>query len=65
MSVSEIKKQQNYRRNLDMCGNCKHYTSDVRVDIGVFGDRTVESRRRCGLGGFAVFKTAVCDKYER
>lgn len=48
-----------------VCSNCKHYESKITEREGIFGGTyIVESDRRCGIGGFAVKKTAVCDRHE-
>ena len=48
------------------CGTCGHYTSDIIPQkskwIG-YADWTEEKNKRCGIGGFAVKKTAVCNLY--
>lgn len=57
---SEAKKQQGYRTKPDTCANCAHYTS--KIEVNSYWE--VESeRRRCGLGGFAVNKTATCNEH--
>ena len=45
------------------CGNCARYESEFVVD-NYFGEYTQEKNKRCGLGGFAVKKTATCLKWE-
>lgn len=58
---SEAKKQQGYRTKPDTCANCAHYTSKIEVH----SYWQVESEKRCGLGGFAVNKTSVCNMYAK
>ena len=65
---SVAKEQQNYRKGLDCCGNCVNYTSEVTLHPPAFSwssPYTTEKGMRCTLGGFAVNKTAVCDKHAR
>lgn len=66
MKVDEIKKRQNYRRTLNMCCNCKNYSSLKIERQSQFGGHIYidEKNRKCVLGNFAVYKTAVCDLWE-
>lgn len=65
---SEAKVAQNYRTTPDTFSNCTHYTCEVvkKSYDGWQGrmEWSEERGRRCALGGFAVGKTAVCDKHE-
>lgn len=45
------------------CSTCDHYTSDHVKPRGMWSKWTVEKNKRCGLGGFAVRKTATCNLY--
>lgn len=45
-----------------ICGNCAHFTSVVETRSDWY-PYTVEHTKRCGLGGFAVNKTATCKRY--
>lgn len=47
-----------------ICATCVHFTSEIEKHQSVFGDYTKERNRRCGLGGFAVKKTATCRMWE-
>lgn len=56
------KEAQNYRKTPVNCGTCKHYESEfIHHPCGAW---TEEKNKRCGIGGFAVMKRAVCDKWE-
>ena len=46
------------------CANCRNYSSELIVHRNSFGGYTQEKNKRCGLGGFAVKKTATCLKWE-
>lgn len=63
---SDAKRNQGYN---DMpiprtCGNCAKYESELITLKHAFGEYTQEKNKRCGLGGFAVKKTATCEKWE-
>lgn len=46
------------------CGNCAKYESEL-VDLAPpYNQYFAEKNKRCGLGGFAVKKTATCMKWE-
>jgi len=46
------------------CGNCAKYESEF-VDLSPpYQQYMQEKNKRCGLGGFAVKKTATCLKWE-
>lgn len=57
------KEAQGYTRVLAHCGICKYYTSDAITTRGSYVTWTIEKNKRCGLGGFAVLKTAVCNLF--
>lgn len=61
---SEAKIAQNYRTTSDTCSNCVHYRSELVQRSYGFTAWADEKNKRCGLGGFAVHKTAVCDRHE-
>ena len=66
-SVSQLKLAQGYVEGKDAptCSNCAHYTSHIEHHKTVFGQPyTEEKDRRCGIGKFAVKKTAVCRLWE-
>lgn len=46
------------------CANCARYESESITHKHSFGEYTQEKNKRCGLGGFAVKKTATCLKWE-
>lgn len=54
---SEAKEAQNYTREIKNCANCKHFTCDTD-EHGMY---IVQRNLRCGIGGFKIHKTAVCD----
>ena len=63
---SEAKLNQGYNENPipRTCGNCAKYESEF-VDLSPpYQQYMQEKNKRCGLGGFAVKKTATCDKFE-
>ena len=77
---SEAKEVQGYTTAVRNCGNCAHLTSETvlpkwavelnedyerrgrepRYRIPAYG---VE-KRRCGIGGFAIKETAICNEYK-
>lgn len=63
---SEAKEAQGYvaKPVPSTCSNCKHYQSKVEVLRGYFQPYEKESEIKCGLGGFAVKKTATCNMFE-
>lgn len=61
---SEAKAAQNYRKTANTCSNCAHYKSEiVEFNSSWYGKRTKETGIHCSLGGFAVLKTATCDRH--
>lgn len=67
--ASEAKALQGYVPKLvpATCGNCRHYLSTItrlKSDPAGVGC-SVESNRRCGLGGFAVKKLGWCREYQQ
>lgn len=54
------KESQNYRKTQVNCSTCKNYMSDLQKNHYWVDERN----KRCGIGGFAVMKSAVCDKWE-
>lgn len=65
---SEAKLNQNYRLTPNTCGNCTYYKRDaVEKRYEGWSGPIVwveEKNKRCGVGGFAVNKTATCDRYD-
>jgi len=70
---SEAKKQQGYTMIHNSCTNCKHLTQNffyydakyVRIegknpDTKEYARQTYSDNLRCGIGEFAVKKTASC-----
>lgn len=46
------------------CATCGHYTSEIVEHPTRWGDTWLEEKnKRCGIGGFAVKKQAVCNLY--
>lgn len=64
---SEAKAAQCYRRELDKCDSCKHFMLDIIKEPSKWSSQVfvTEKNLRCGIGGFKVHKTAVCDRFER
>ena len=64
---SEAKAAQNYRRELSKCQDCAHFRADVIEEKSTWSDQVYKTEKnlRCGIGGFKVHKTAVCDRFER
>ncbi|WP_101048887.1 hypothetical protein [Macromonas nakdongensis] len=61
---SEAKAEQNYRKTADTCANCAHFESTIKtIKSGWYGTWHEETGKRCTLGGFAVGKTATCDRH--
>lgn len=70
---SEAKAVQAYTTHTNNCENCKHLTFDKKLPAWMIGieryesnfDRySVEANARCGIGQFAVKKTASCLMHE-
>jgi hypothetical protein len=74
---SEAKQSQGYRTDPQNCGNCKNRQCDKALPDWMRreNERSVrpvwsvesygqESKQRCGLGGFAIRKTATCTRWE-
>jgi hypothetical protein len=66
---SENKDAQGYRKQSMSCQHCKHFSSEFKDRRPTWASSnyviTEEKNIRCNLGGFAVQKTASCDKFER
>jgi hypothetical protein len=63
-SEAKINQGYNDKQIQRTCGNCAKYHSALIVHRNSFGGYIQEKNKRCGLGGFAVNKTATCDKWE-
>jgi hypothetical protein len=68
---SEAKAAQGYRTTQQNCGSCAHMTSErvmptwMRADgYAVKDEYLQEKNHRCGIGGFAIKKTATCTRWE-
>ena len=45
------------------CGSCAHFKCEIEVLKGYFAwsdPREIERNKRCGIGSFAIKKTATC-----
>lgn len=64
---SDARERQGYRpAAARQCANCKYFSSKTEKVPRWSGDPNgwiKESQKRCGLGGFAVTKTAICDDW--
>ena len=47
-----------------MCAHCKHFKSDFIRETYLDRLWTRETNLRCGLGGFKVMKTGLCNAWE-
>lgn len=65
---SDAKAAQNYRREPDNCSACKHFVCDIE-EYPDYWDKTKiltkQKNLRCGIGGFKIHLTAVCDQFSR
>jgi len=63
---SEAKKNQEHvvKPVWPVCGNCRHFTSEMVKTNGYYGDFTEEKGKMCTLGGFATGKAATCKMHE-
>ena len=57
---SEAKAKQGFRKESAICSTCAFYTSEIEDVKRWQGDYTIESKLRCGVGGFKVGKTNWC-----
>ncbi len=57
---SEAKKTQNYRKELNRCGNCKNFISEKIINEWGYEEL---KNKRCSIGGFAVMVNSTCDKW--
>ena len=70
MSKQSTKQAQGYQAKPEkrQCSVCSHYRSTI-IEHPASGTLlevwTEEKDRKCGLGGFSVKKTAICDMFER
>lgn len=63
---SEAKERQGYTTDPKNCGSCKHFQCDLEEQKGYYYKPFyIERNKRCGLGGFAVKKTASCRLWEK
>ena len=77
---AQAKEAQGYTTAANNCGNCTHMTSERALPAWMVRDSEersrigmlpypvetfgVERNLRCGIGGFAIKKTATCSKYK-
>lgn len=61
--VSEAKKKQNYQTKQETarCAICSFFRSEFIENKWGYKE---EKNVRCGIGGFAIKKTAICDMFE-
>lgn len=65
---SEAKERQGYQAKPvpATCVNCAYYASEFKQVKTRWGmPYTKETNLRCGLGGFAIKKTATCNSFTR
>ena len=67
---SEAKSAQGYEPKPEAraCMNCANYRSDMIEKSSGFSWSVPyfeERNKKCGIGGFAVMKMAICDKFTR
>jgi hypothetical protein len=64
--VSKAKETQNYRKQPNCCQHCKHFSAEMTETKYEWSSyiHTTQKNLRCTVGGFAVQKMAVCDKFE-
>ena len=65
---SEAKEKQGYNQKAArrVCSTCGHFKSDMKNQLGYNGEPSgymVEKNLKCGLGGFAVKKMALCNEW--
>ena len=59
------KEEQGYIAIPKVCMNCIQYESEIIEYRGEFGGvYRNEKNKRCGIGGFAVKKTATCNEFK-
>ena len=54
------KQEQGYRKAPIQCSNCWHFKFEVEVHRSGYEEK---KKLRCGIGGFKVLQTAVCDQW--
>jgi hypothetical protein len=59
----EAKAEQGYTKQSPNCSGCQHYSSNVSCHKRYGYESRIEKNIRCDLGGFAINKTAYCDKF--
>jgi hypothetical protein len=70
------KEAQGYTTELKNCGNCVHHTCTLTLPEWMRGNARYdkdgerekhmrESNQRCGIGGFAIKKTATCSQWAK
>ena len=58
----QAKQDQGYRKAPMQCSNCKNF--EFGVEVNQFG-YAEKKKLRCSIGGFAVQRTAVCDRWAK
>jgi hypothetical protein len=62
---SKAKAAQNWRKEPDGCGNCRHFIFDVvGKDYGGPELWIQRKNKRCLIGGFATGDKSTCDRHE-
>ena len=73
---SEAKAAQGYTTAVSNCGSCAHMAKDLVLPAWMLKDNGsglprytieqhgVEKNLRCGIGGFAIKKTATCKEHK-
>lgn len=63
--LETIKAEMGFQKTAPTCGNCKHFAFDLVTRKRYYGECTVETMLRCGLGNFKVGKSNWCQRHER
>lgn len=73
--VEKAKAEQGYRMEPANCKNCANRTFDRFLPGWIAGSRhdkdgirekyMLETKQRCGIGGFAIKLTATCERWTR
>ena len=66
IATAKIVQQYKEKAHLPVCGNCANYLSTIEEIPSVISGRppyTNETKRRCGIGGFAIKKMGTCSLF--
>jgi hypothetical protein len=47
-----------------VCGNCRHFSSELVKLNGYYGAFEEEKKKHCTIGGFATGKAATCNQHQ-